>query len=46
MAAIQIAKLHGARVIATAGSDDKLQKARGLGADETSTTTAKTSWPG
>jgi len=35
MAAIQIAKLHGARVIATAGSDDKLQKARGLGADET-----------
>jgi NADPH:quinone reductase-like Zn-dependent oxidoreductase len=34
MAAIQIAKLHGARVIATAGSDDKLQKARGLGADE------------
>ena len=34
MAAIQIAKLHGARVIATAGSDEKLQKARGLGADE------------
>jgi NADPH:quinone reductase-like Zn-dependent oxidoreductase len=32
---IQIAKLHGARVIATAGSDDKLQKARELGADET-----------
>ena len=32
---IQIAKLHGARVIATASSDDKLQKARALGADET-----------
>ncbi len=33
-AAIQIAKLHGARVIASAGSDDKLEKARELGADE------------
>lgn len=33
-AAIQIARLFGARVIATAGSDDKLQKARELGADE------------
>jgi NADPH:quinone reductase-like Zn-dependent oxidoreductase len=33
-AAIQIAKLVGARVIATAGADWKLQKARGLGADE------------
>ena len=32
-AAIQIAKFVGARVIATAGSDDKLQKARELGAD-------------
>ena len=32
---IQIAKLHGARVIATAGSEDKLAKARDLGADET-----------
>ncbi len=32
---IQIAKLHGARVIATAGSEDKLAKARELGADET-----------
>lgn len=31
---IQIAKLHGARVIATAGSDEKLAKARTLGADE------------
>jgi NADPH:quinone reductase-like Zn-dependent oxidoreductase len=32
-AAIQIAKFFGARVIATAGSDDKLAKAKGLGAD-------------
>lgn len=32
---IQIAKLHGARVIATAGADEKLLKARELGADET-----------
>jgi NADPH:quinone reductase-like Zn-dependent oxidoreductase len=34
-AAIQIAKLHGARVIATASSDEKLARARALGADET-----------
>ena len=33
--AIQIAKLRGARVIATASSDEKLAKARILGADET-----------
>jgi NADPH:quinone reductase-like Zn-dependent oxidoreductase len=33
-AAIQVAKVHGARVIATAGSDAKAEKARGLGADE------------
>jgi NADPH:quinone reductase-like Zn-dependent oxidoreductase len=33
-AAIQIAKTAGARVIATAGSELKLQKARELGADE------------
>jgi NADPH:quinone reductase-like Zn-dependent oxidoreductase len=33
-AAVQIAKLHGARVIATASSDEKLSKARQLGADE------------
>jgi NADPH:quinone reductase-like Zn-dependent oxidoreductase len=31
---IQVAKLRGARVIATAGSDDKLAKAITLGADE------------
>lgn len=33
-AAIQVAKLHGARVIAAAGSDEKLAKAKALGADE------------
>ena len=33
-AAIQIARLHGARVFATAGSDEKLERARGLGANE------------
>ncbi len=35
VAAIQIAKLYGARVIATASSEEKLAKARALGADET-----------
>ena len=35
MAAIQIAKILGARVIATGGSAEKLDKARSLGADET-----------
>jgi NADPH:quinone reductase-like Zn-dependent oxidoreductase len=34
-AAIQIAKFLGARVIATAGTDEKLEKARQLGADHT-----------
>jgi NADPH:quinone reductase-like Zn-dependent oxidoreductase len=33
-AGIQIAKLFGARVITTAGSDEKLQKARTLGAND------------
>jgi NADPH:quinone reductase-like Zn-dependent oxidoreductase len=33
-AAIQIAKLHGARVIATAGTEAKAERARALGADE------------
>lgn len=32
-AAIQIARLRGARVLTTAGSDEKLEKARKLGAD-------------
>jgi NADPH:quinone reductase-like Zn-dependent oxidoreductase len=35
VAAVQIAKLYGARVIATASSDEKLARARALGADET-----------
>lgn len=35
VAAIQIAKLHGARVIATASTAAKLERARALGADET-----------
>jgi NADPH:quinone reductase-like Zn-dependent oxidoreductase len=34
-AAIQIAKLFGARVITTASTDEKLARARALGADET-----------
>ena len=33
IAAIQIAKLHHCRVIATAGGDDKLARAKALGAD-------------
>ncbi len=33
-AAIQIAKLAGARVLATAGTEEKLERARELGADE------------
>jgi NADPH:quinone reductase-like Zn-dependent oxidoreductase len=33
-AAIQIARLHGARVITTVGSDEKAAKAKTLGADE------------
>lgn len=32
-AAIQIAKLHGAQVIATAGNEEKMEKAKALGAD-------------
>ena len=41
---IQIAKLRGARVIATAGSDEKLERARALGAHETVNYT-HTDWP-
>jgi NADPH:quinone reductase-like Zn-dependent oxidoreductase len=33
-AAIQIARLHGARVIATAGSEEKLERTRAMGASE------------
>jgi NADPH:quinone reductase-like Zn-dependent oxidoreductase len=42
--AIQIAKLRGARVITTASSDEKLTKARELGADETINYT-RDDWP-
>jgi len=35
MFALQFAKLHGARVIITSSSDEKLARARELGADET-----------
>lgn len=41
---IQVAKLRGARVIATAGSDEKLEKARILGADEVVNYTRE-DWP-
>src|SRR6266550_4016462 len=41
---IQIAKLRGARVIATAGSDEKLAKAKELGADET-INYSRAEWP-
>ena len=34
-AAVQIARLHGAKVFATAGSDEKLERAKRLGADVT-----------
>ena len=33
--ALQFAKAHGSRVIITSSSDEKLERARGLGADET-----------
>jgi NADPH:quinone reductase-like Zn-dependent oxidoreductase len=33
--ALQIAKMHGARVFITSSSDEKLERARELGADET-----------
>ncbi|HVF86563.1 MAG TPA: zinc-binding dehydrogenase [Pyrinomonadaceae bacterium] len=41
---IQIAKLRGARVIATAASEEKLEKARSLGADEVVNYT-RDDWP-
>jgi NADPH:quinone reductase-like Zn-dependent oxidoreductase len=34
-AAVQVAKLHGAEVIATAGDEEKMRRARELGADHT-----------
>jgi NADPH:quinone reductase-like Zn-dependent oxidoreductase len=41
---IQIAKLRGARVIATASTEEKLEKARALGADDTINYTNE-DWP-
>ncbi|HET7059264.1 MAG TPA: NAD(P)-dependent alcohol dehydrogenase [Nitrospiraceae bacterium] len=42
--ALQFAKLHGARVIVTSGSDVKLSRARALGADETINYTDTPHW--
>ncbi|NLD69350.1 MAG: NAD(P)-dependent alcohol dehydrogenase [Limnobacter sp.] len=42
--AIQIAKLLGARVIATSSSDEKLERVRSLGADETINYVANPEW--
>jgi NADPH:quinone reductase-like Zn-dependent oxidoreductase len=42
--AIQVAKLHGARVLTTASSDEKLAHAREFGADETINYT-NSDWP-
>jgi NADPH:quinone reductase-like Zn-dependent oxidoreductase len=42
--AVQIAKLHGARVIATSSQDAKLEQIRTLGADETINYTRTPNW--
>lgn len=42
--ALQFAKLHGARVIITSSSDEKLERARALGADETINYKTTTDW--
>jgi NADPH:quinone reductase-like Zn-dependent oxidoreductase len=44
IAAIQIARLMGARIIATASTDDKLARAREFGADETINYTTDEHW--
>lgn len=44
IAAIQIARLAGARVIATASTDEKLERARALGADDVINYVADTEW--
>ncbi len=44
-AALQIAKLLGCRVIATAGSDWKMERARELGADEAVSYADAETWP-
>lgn len=41
---LQFAKMHGARVIITSSSDDKLARARALGADETINYTTHPDW--
>jgi NADPH:quinone reductase-like Zn-dependent oxidoreductase len=41
---LQFAKLHGARVIITSSSDEKLERARALGADETVNYTKNPEW--
>jgi NADPH:quinone reductase-like Zn-dependent oxidoreductase len=42
--ALQFAKAHGARVIATSGSDEKLARAKQMGADETINYKTTTDW--
>ena len=42
--ALQFAKMHGARVIVTSSSDEKLARAKTLGADETINYRAKPEW--
>jgi NADPH:quinone reductase-like Zn-dependent oxidoreductase len=42
--AIQLAKARGARVIVTSSSDEKLERARGLGADELVNYRARPDW--
>jgi NADPH:quinone reductase-like Zn-dependent oxidoreductase len=42
--ALQFAKMHGARVIATSSSDEKLARAQELGADETINYKARPDW--
>jgi len=44
MFALQIAKLHGAQVLITSSSDEKLARAKGLGASETINYKADTDW--
>ena len=44
LATLQLAKLAGARVIVTSSSDEKLERARALGADETINHGRETIW--
>lgn len=45
IAALQLAKARGARVVITSSSDEKLRRARALGADETINYRAVPDWP-